>query len=147
MNSGRVVRTAVLCSTLLCFSASIAWASCDDKDRPKTPTNLKVAMGNPPLANVKTTYRLVLAWTQNQTRTGSTCYDIHVRDKKGNDIPGMGVTGGACQPSTAGGQGQFAWHDPPYSKEYKISMRARTKSGTEGCISETESETITVARQ
>ena len=137
MNSTRMMRAVALCSALLCFSATIAWAGCDNKDRPATPKGLRAAYGR---------VSVILAWTDQQTRTGLTYYDIHVRDKNGNSIPGMDITGGAGQSSTVGQLGQYIWHNAPSSPEYTFSMRARTKAGTEGCVSAEESESVTISR-
>ena len=142
MNSSQIASAALL-SALLCVSSTSSWAGCDDKDRPATPSNLTLGLGNP-APRASSLWALVLGFTQNQTRTGTTYYDIQVLgpDNK-TAIPGMGVTGGAGQPSRAGGVGTFAWRQPPRADAYNVSIRARTKGGTEGCVSKQWSETAT----
>ncbi len=144
MNSTRVLRTATLCSALLFFSTTVTWAGCDNKDRPATPTGLKLGLGNPLPVNRSANFAIVLSWGSPQTRTGLTYYDIHVRDKSGKGIPGMDITGGAGQPAGPGGFGEYVWKNPPRSDEYDVSMRARTKAGTDGCISANESATAII---
>ena len=102
--------------------------------RPAAPSNLTVGWGNPPKPGVKL-HVIVLGWRQNQTRSGTTYYDIHVTDGGGAAVKGMWVTGGAGQPSKAGGFGEFSWKNPPELDVYNFSVLARTKSGTDGCVS------------
>jgi hypothetical protein len=87
---------------------------------------------------------VLLIWTDQQTRTGLTYYDIYVRGKN-NAILGADITGGAGQQSTAGQIGQFTFHNLPTSSEYTFSMRARTKPGTDGCVSATTSQAVTIS--
>jgi len=56
----------------------------------------------------------------------------------------MDITGGAGQPAGPGGFGEYVWKNPPRADEYDVSMRARTKAGTDGCISANESETVKI---
>ena len=134
MNSRRVVRTGMLCSALLCFSATIVWASCDKKDRPKTPTNLKASMGRAPGS-------ALLIWRFEQTRTGLTYYDIFVRGPGDKNL-GVDVTRGAAQHSEVGQTGQFSFDNLPPSPEYNFAMRARTPGG---CVSEETSEWVKIS--
>jgi len=139
MKGTQVLRSAALCSALLCLSSTIAWAGCDAKDRPATPINLRLGVGNPWTANKSSNWTLVLSWNSPQRRTGLTYFDVHVAGQ-----PGMSFTGGAGQPTGPGGFGEYAWHNPPRADEYDVSMRARTKGGTDGCISATESATARI---
>ena len=79
-----------------------------------------------------------LVWHNNQTRTGLTFFDIHVRDTNNKGI--LNITGGAGQVMTEGCCGMFLINNVPERKEIVASIRARTKSGSDGCVSP-ESET------
>jgi hypothetical protein len=142
MNLSRVMRNAALSGALVCFSTTIAWAGCDNKDRPATPTGLRLSVGTTgwqgPAPKV-----LFLLWQNNQTRTGLTYFDIHLRDGKGKNL-GVDVTGGAGQEMKSGERGTYTFHNPPPADEYVVSMRARTKAGTEGCVSGAESEPASI---
>ena len=120
-------------ATILAGTAisSTAQAGCENKDRPATPTDLTITHG-------VAAGTFTLFWTNHQTRTGLTYFDIHVRGPKNQDLH-KDIGGGAGQAIRNGGVGQFKFTNVPAVSEYTISMRARTKAGTEGCVSGAES--------
>lgn len=136
MKSNRIARTTMLCGAVLCCSATITWASCDNKDRPKTPTNLKMTQG-------VAAGSFTLFWTNNQTRTGLTYFNIFVRGPNNQDLH-KDVIGGAGQAIRNGGEGHFSFSNVPAVASYTITMRARTKAGNEGCLSATDLEALHV---
>lgn len=125
---------AIAAALAVSFSTTIAWAGCENKDRPATPTDLAITHG-------VAAGTFTLFWTNHQTRTGLTYFDIHVRGPNGQDLH-KDVTGGAGQAIKNGGLGEFKFTKVPAVHEYTISMRARTKAGTEGCVSGAESAAL-----
>jgi hypothetical protein len=116
------------------FSTTIAWAACDNKDRPATPTDLTITQGGPPGS-------FTLFWKNHQKRTGLTYFDIHVRGPNNQDLH-KDVVGGAEQAITNGGVGNHKFSDVPAVSDYTISMKARTHAHTEGCVSLAESAAL-----
>ena len=104
--------------------AAPATAGCDDDERPPTPFSLR--------ANPIGSSGITLQWSSNVGH-----YDIYIRDKQGRPVPEA--------PDIVGGATNENYHDffglQP-DKEYFFSIRARTKGGTQGCVSKNASETV-----
>jgi hypothetical protein len=116
-------RLAVLTLMAVAVAAPAA-AGCDDDERPGTPHSLR--------ANPIGSTGITLQWSSNVGH-----YDIYIRDSAGQPVPeAPDITGGATN------ENYHDFFNLKPNRQYFFSMRARTKGGTQGCISKNTSETV-----
>ena len=104
---------------LMAGAISPAFGACSD--RPGTPTDVKTEAG------VGT---ITLSWHDTTHRGEGSCHDIEIlRTIPGDD---RSVTGGVCLRGATDGRHTI---NVAFGQEYCFRIKARTRAGTQGCVS------------